>query len=186
MDTLTHGHVRRQVGALCDRGARAVDALEGDLTSVVLACEHVRDTSLFSRVGVQRCGIDTQVAGTYFVHFIVRNSAGLASAVVTRTITVVNTCAMGERLCSNLMDCSIGGVCFEDLEADLRAARVGDEFQSLRLNNPPTISLLTPGGLSAYVNVRRYDSSVVSSYSSARLLQCWSRAVYGGALHSWW
>ena len=47
--------------------------------------------ALFRREGVRRCDIDTAVAGVYTITFGVRNSARLASAVATRTVTVAAT-----------------------------------------------------------------------------------------------
>jgi hypothetical protein len=59
------------------------------------------------------------------------------------------------------VDCSAGGVCLEDLRADLRAARVeGGDFQSLERNQPPLLSLLSPAGLAQYVDVRNIPNEL--------------------------
>eukprot|EP00959_Pyramimonas_sp_CCMP1952_P414329 8681030-Pyramimonas_sp.AAC.1 len=56
---------------VCDRGATATDAEEGDLTARVLACTPDGVRNRFAKRGVAACGVDTASPGTYNVTFFV-------------------------------------------------------------------------------------------------------------------
>ncbi|KAK3280793.1 hypothetical protein CYMTET_11384 [Cymbomonas tetramitiformis] len=111
-------YTRCSQGALltevCDHGATAVDAEDGNLDARVLACSPDNASYPFVEVGIQPCEVDTTVAGRYEVVFSVTDSSG-AYASAVRTVIVEPSCPIGEALCGTRTDCSIDGVCLEDL-----------------------------------------------------------------------
>ncbi|KAK3233264.1 hypothetical protein CYMTET_56422 [Cymbomonas tetramitiformis] len=133
---------------VCDRGAEASDALDGDLTARVLACSPDGLVNRFANVGVRGCAVDTSTPGVYTVTFSVANSASLLSS-VERNVTVIATCPMTESLCSDGISCSKQGVCMGDLD------NTGlDSNANVVINSPPTIELLAS---TTFVEVRQHQ-----------------------------
>eukprot|EP00798_Chlamydomonas_sp_ICE-L_P013913 gene13913-19842_t len=87
------------VSAICDRGARAQDALDGDLTDYVQACAELASDEViagfgdisFLRIGLSLCGIDTTKPGSYPITFSVTTIQGVRATVV-RNVVVVLAC----------------------------------------------------------------------------------------------
>lgn len=100
------------LGALCDRGAAATDALDGPLDQTLAVC----GSPLRTRAGVRpvpvllACGIDGSTPGEYKIVYTATNSAGF-SAGVTRRLRIRPKCPAGESLCSDGVTCSDGGTC---------------------------------------------------------------------------
>ncbi|KAK3254504.1 hypothetical protein CYMTET_36284 [Cymbomonas tetramitiformis] len=90
---------------VCDRGAEASDALDGDLMAYVTACSLDGTTNRFAFKGVSGCGVDTGVAGLYTLVFSVVNSAGVGAS-AERNVTVLAPCPVGEALCLSGITCS--------------------------------------------------------------------------------
>ncbi|KAK3270208.1 hypothetical protein CYMTET_21381 [Cymbomonas tetramitiformis] len=133
---------------VCDRGAEASDALDGDLTARVLACSPDGLVNRFANVGVRGCAVDTSTPGVYTVTFSVANSASLVSS-VERNVTVIATCPITESLCSDGISCSKQGVCMRDLD------NTGlDSNANVVLDSPPTIELLAS---TTFVEVRQHQ-----------------------------
>ncbi|KAK3288012.1 hypothetical protein CYMTET_4499, partial [Cymbomonas tetramitiformis] len=132
---------------VCDRGAAAHDALDGDLSARVLACSLDGVTQRFSSQGVTGCAIDTNTPGVYTVEFFVENSAG-RSARAYRNVTVAAACPVGEALCPNGVQCSFSGVCMDGLDSPKPEAPV---------DHPPTVTLATtPQVATAFVDVKQH------------------------------
>ncbi|KAK3233701.1 hypothetical protein CYMTET_56024 [Cymbomonas tetramitiformis] len=132
---------------VCDRGAAAHDALDGDLSARVLACSPDGVTQRFSSKGVAGCAIDTSAPGVYTVEFSVENSAGL-TARAFRNVTVVPACPVGESLCPSGLQCSFNGVCMDGLDSPEPEAPV---------DHPPTVTLaMTAQVASAFVEVKQH------------------------------
>jgi len=102
------------LSAVCDRGATATDAEDGNLQARVLACSPDGARNRWDVKGVSGCGVNTTVAGNYVIVYSVYDSVG-AAAYVNRTVTVRGLCPSGEVLCSDGVTCSEGGVCSQDL-----------------------------------------------------------------------
>ncbi|KAK3266543.1 hypothetical protein CYMTET_24838 [Cymbomonas tetramitiformis] len=133
---------------VCDRGATAVDEVEGDITTAVLACSPDGVSYKFSKKGVQACGVDTHVPGLYQVLFEVFTSHGTHGS-ATRNVTVRKTCPTGETLCRDQISCSEAGTCLQDLESAQVEEVVG--------NTPPAIALVTSEYLLAVVEIRQHS-----------------------------
>eukprot|EP00873_Tetraselmis_striata_P011509 jgi/Tetstr1/431773/TSEL_021272.t3 len=101
---------------LCERGVTAEDALQGDLTELVVACPGMQRLR-FAQYGVSSCGLDTSVPGRYVIKLEVTNDAGL-SAAVSREVFVEDVCPSGERLCRNML-CSMDTICMDELLQEL-------------------------------------------------------------------
>jgi hypothetical protein len=86
----------------CDLGARALDARDGALDSLVRVC----GVFLTPPPGQQSipillaCNISTLVPGSYNLSYSVTNSAGRVAS-TWRTLTVTSMCPTGERLCAD-------------------------------------------------------------------------------------
>jgi hypothetical protein len=111
----------------------------------VTACSPDGSRYSFDTVGVRGCvaegKLNTRMGGVYTLTFAVVNSAGLSSH-VNRTITVISSCATGESLCLDGIECSDGGICAADLAAATpEAAAVA----------PPATTLVRPS--SAFLSV---------------------------------
>jgi hypothetical protein len=134
---------------VCDRGARASDAEDGDLTMRVTACG-----GRWSTRGVGACAVNTSLSGLYTVHYVVTDSAGVEAS-VNRTVEVTPVCAAGERLCADDVSCSVGGACTLDLALDTQLEQVQQQDNA---EVPPTLTLRTSPVLSRYVEVRRFGA----------------------------
>jgi hypothetical protein len=97
-----------------DTGATAVDAEDGNLDALITACSVDFVKFKFDIRGVQNCSVDPNVAGVYNIAFGVMDPGGLNSTVI-RKVIVKPQCPNGEKICSDGVTCSIGGVCIEDL-----------------------------------------------------------------------
>lgn len=97
----------------------AEDALQGDLTELVVACPGMQRLR-FAQYGVSSCGLDTSVPGRYVIKLEVTNDAGL-SAAVSREVFVEDVCPSGERLCRNML-CSMDTICMDELLQEVRGA----------------------------------------------------------------
>ncbi|DBA80580.1 TPA: hypothetical protein ACH3X1_007841 [Trebouxia sp. C0004] len=95
---------------LCELGASAISASDGNLTSVVLACPPTACLGTacpgyrFVEQGISSCAVNTSAAvGTTFaVTFLVFDySIPSFNASVTRTISIINPCGTGQYLCSD-------------------------------------------------------------------------------------
>jgi hypothetical protein len=113
--------------AVCDRGAVAADAVEGDLTPAVLACGKP-----FSTFGLYNCFVDTKIPGIYNLNFTVVNGKHFSSTVF-RTLRVPITCPAGERACNDLITCSLNTVCEKDLQAGVQTDQAGPPTTQMTL-----------------------------------------------------
>eukprot|EP00976_Prorocentrum_cordatum_P037773 767371-Prorocentrum_minimum.AAC.6 len=131
----------------CDRGASAIDPEEGDLDHRVLACSPDGIRFRFSRRGVTNCGVDTRRAGVYNVTFRVQDSLG-AVAYAVRYVTVKASCSLGEVICEDMVSCSVGAVCLQDLDkGGLRAeAEVEDQGPTIEVRAERTSGKQKEGG----------------------------------------
>ncbi|KAK3237662.1 hypothetical protein CYMTET_52282 [Cymbomonas tetramitiformis] len=141
-----------RLGQVCDKGATATDALDGDLTARILACSPDGASMRLDTKGVSACGVDTDVPGVYLVTFSVSNSAGL-SAYATRNVTITPACPIGEVLCRSGEACSSDGVCLQDLSGAGGAEDVEEPLPSLSLLS----TVAVPG---QYVEVKQYQEYV--------------------------
>ncbi|KAK3249783.1 hypothetical protein CYMTET_40800 [Cymbomonas tetramitiformis] len=134
----------------CDRGAAATDDVDGDLTDRVVACSPDGVANRFANLGLSGCSIDTNLPGTHAIVFTVTNSVGLNSC-VTRNLTVIAACPMGESLCADDVSCSVQGTCIEDLSRlDIDKEKV--------VNALPTVTLLFTAAVpTAYVSVKQHS-----------------------------
>ncbi|KAL0024068.1 hypothetical protein WJX79_002467 [Trebouxia sp. C0005] len=144
---------------LCELGATAISASDGNLTSKILACPPTSclDLScpgyLFTEQGIASCAVNTSAAvGTTFaVNFMVFDySISSLNASVTRTISIIDPCDSGEYLCSD-------GTC-STVACDLRDALV---------QGPPGLTFVDYGN----------STSVTTGYgvaTSVPLLPCTS------------
>eukprot|EP00798_Chlamydomonas_sp_ICE-L_P008476 gene8476-4837_t len=126
------------VGSLCDAGATAEDLEDGPLTQNIKVCGYpfvksTRSTSPLVPI-LLACNISTRHPGTFKIKFSVTNSAGFASR-VERKLVVKSVCLPGSRLCDNLVDCSVAGIC----KSELAITVLGEKSEVPR----PTISLVT-------------------------------------------
>ncbi|KAK3274903.1 hypothetical protein CYMTET_16937 [Cymbomonas tetramitiformis] len=134
----------------CDRGAAVTDDVDGDLTDRVVACSPDGVANRFANLGLSGCSIDTNLPGTHAIVFTVTNSVGLNSC-VTRNLTVIAACPMGESLCADDVSCSVQGTCIEDLSRlDIDKEKV--------VNALPTVTLLFTAAVpTAYVSVKQHS-----------------------------
>lgn len=176
------------LSALCDRGASAVDALDGPLDRVITVCGSPWRGAGGARLApvLLACGIDGDRPGTYSINFTATNSAGL-SAAVSRRIVVRARCPEGEQLCPDRVTCSEGGTCFARAPAPTSAgnasanattaaaagaptgrvgaataqaaAKAAAAAMDMAPNQPPNITLVTTGTLGPDVYVRRVFGS---------------------------
>jgi len=141
-----------RIDVVCDKGVDANDPEEGNLVlaEMVWACSPDGELGKFSRKGLSYCGIDTDIPGEYTVTFTARDSAGLEAAPVSRTVKVIPSCPAGERLCSNKIDCSSGGLCASEIASGLSQAE-DQEAEDL----PPTMEFILDeeGLLSGFVPI---------------------------------
>ncbi|KXZ53417.1 hypothetical protein GPECTOR_7g1315 [Gonium pectorale] len=91
---------------LCDPGATATDAEDGNLGPLVRACGALFGGSSGYGGSLAACGLNTAVPGDYVINFTVVDSGG-ASAWAARTLRV---CPRDEVVCDDL-SCSTDGVC---------------------------------------------------------------------------
>ncbi|KAK3276613.1 hypothetical protein CYMTET_15331 [Cymbomonas tetramitiformis] len=132
--------------ATCDRGASAVDDEDGVLDQEVLACSPDGVSYKFVKKGVEACEVDTTRPGEYEVHFEVYDSLG-ARASISRHVTVLDECSVGEHLCANDPTvCSAAGICISDMEAP-ESPEMEDEA--------PVIWLVNNSVLPAFLDVRQ-------------------------------
>ncbi|KAK3254009.1 hypothetical protein CYMTET_36763 [Cymbomonas tetramitiformis] len=134
------------VTEVCDPGATAQDAEDGVLDARVLACSPDNASFPFVEVGIQPCEVDTAVAGRYEVVFSVTDSSG-ASAAVVRTVIVEPSCPIGETLCETQTDCSVDGLCVEDLDT-----RPEEESKP----SPPELALVVTKAAPTSVRVKKH------------------------------
>jgi len=134
---------------VCDRGARASDAEDGDLTTRVTACG-----GRWSTRGVGACAVNTSLPGRYTVRYVVTDSGGVEAS-ANRTVEVSPVCSAGERLCADGVTCSVAGACTLDLTLDTQLDQVNEEDNA---EKPPTLTLRTAAALSRYVEVRRFGA----------------------------
>jgi hypothetical protein len=132
---------------VCDRGVTAVDPEEGDVVANVRACSPDGVTGIFRLKGLTYCKIDTMVPGNYPIVFEV-SDASLKLVNVTRTLIVKGACSAGERLCLDMVECSVGGTCTADLSAD---STVVEEV----VDQPPVIRLKAHPLLGRYMSLGR-------------------------------
>ncbi|KAK3273248.1 hypothetical protein CYMTET_18494, partial [Cymbomonas tetramitiformis] len=131
------------VEVLCEPGAEAVDAEEGDISRHVLACPPDSCIDMgcpeheFVRKGLAGCLNTSAAVGTVFsIQFVVLDSALPPNlARVTRYVTIGTPCAEGEVFCEEL-DGSCGTVACEH-RVQLELKRAGDV-------HPPVVSTLGP------------------------------------------
>ena len=142
---------------VCDPGALASSAAEGDLTPQVLACAPpepklqmlLGEDHLFDSHGIAPCGVDTTIPGNRSLTFSIqsRKNPSLVAS-VTRTLVIAPACDVEERLCADLSTCSknlvcpydiLGSVSFDDVLADqdtslepLQLALVGPAMVEVR------------------------------------------------------
>ncbi|KXZ53422.1 hypothetical protein GPECTOR_7g1320 [Gonium pectorale] len=91
---------------LCDPGATATDAEDGNLGPLVRACGALFGGSDGYGGNLAACGLNTAVPGDYVINFTVVDSGG-ASAWAARTLRI---CPRDEVVCDDL-SCSTDGVC---------------------------------------------------------------------------
>ncbi|KAK3258920.1 hypothetical protein CYMTET_32060 [Cymbomonas tetramitiformis] len=134
------------LAAVCDRGADAEDAEDGNLRPHLLACSPDGESYRFEQQGVSGCHVDTTVPGRYEVLFEVTDSNG-ATAAAMRNITVTALCPPGELLCENRVDCSAQGVCLGNLGMDFAEGATREP----PVDAPPELTLLhvSPSGKAA-------------------------------------
>eukprot|EP00798_Chlamydomonas_sp_ICE-L_P013353 gene13353-19195_t len=98
----------------CDRGAIAIDDVEGDISRKVTACWNgeasIQSSSLFILSGLGACELDPQAWGTFTITFSITNSAG-QSAAVSRTLKVKKVCDPGSTPCSDGSCTGDDGLC---------------------------------------------------------------------------
>ncbi|KAK3289149.1 hypothetical protein CYMTET_3420 [Cymbomonas tetramitiformis] len=139
---------------VCDLGAEASDALEGDLMAYVTACSLDGTTNRFAFKGVSGCGVHTGVAGLYTLVFSVVNSAGVGAS-AERNVTVLAPCPVGEALCLSGITCSTQGLCMDDL--DRRVSETSDA----QGNEQPTVKLVMTTAVPApFVEVPQHQRYV--------------------------
>ncbi|KAK3279960.1 hypothetical protein CYMTET_12181 [Cymbomonas tetramitiformis] len=135
---------------MCDKGAHAVDARDGDLTAIVVACTTDGVDNRYVNRGVLGCGVDTTQPGEYAVELAVTNSLGLSSA-LQRFVTVTAACPVGETLCRDGLTCSTEGVCISGLDGG------NGVEESAAEDAPPTVTLHVSEAVpSAYVSVKQH------------------------------
>ncbi|KAK3282550.1 hypothetical protein CYMTET_9718, partial [Cymbomonas tetramitiformis] len=158
---------------LCEPGAVAEDAEDGDLTARVLACPPLSCRAAgcpgheFLSKGLAGCVNMSADVGTVFdVEFLVFDFAvPCQSASVTRSIFIIQPCDTGEQLCSDLSCSSIDCAMRDTL---LGAGDVQD-------TTPPTITFLGP----STVSLRYADSA-----AAAALAPCTAAVVNSTAASS--
>lgn len=123
----------------CDRGASAVDSIDGDLTYRVDACT---PGFRFSDSALEKCDLDTSLPGVYALTFSVVDAASGARVNATRSVTVVPSCVFGENRCRS-GSCSVGGSC--DWEAGLTYPDAVNAAPSITLNTVTGDYTLLPG-----------------------------------------
>ncbi|KAK3282301.1 hypothetical protein CYMTET_9956 [Cymbomonas tetramitiformis] len=140
------------VDQVCDRGATATDPVDGDLTSLVLACSPDGVANRFEKKGITGCsGLDVNVPGTYTIEFSVHNSKKLV-AVIERNVTVLAVCSIGEDLCSDGITCSEGGLCLGDLDGGAASA-----VEEVPVDAPPVVTLRSTAAVpDAVLEVKQY------------------------------
>eukprot|EP00854_Cymbomonas_tetramitiformis_P003615 gene3615-4547_t len=136
---------------VCDPGADASDALEGDLRTLLLACSPDGERNRFEERGIGGCPFDSQVPAVYSLLFEVFNSGG-ASASAVRNVTVQASCPPGESLCLSGLTCSSQGVCVDDLAASLESA----SEPAAPKNTAPTLVLQTDDVAGMYISLTQY------------------------------
>ena len=92
---------------------------------------------MFTEVGLQWCGIDPQVPGSYPVTFSI--TQGSATTSVVRNVTILQPCGDEETRCSD-QSCDL--IC----ESSEEGGKAPDE--------PPTLSLVLASGLEEVVEVK--------------------------------
>eukprot|EP00798_Chlamydomonas_sp_ICE-L_P031297 gene31297-6445_t len=98
----------------CDRGAIAMDDVEGDISRRITACWNgeasIQSSSLFILSGLSACKLDPKTWGAFTITFSVTNSAG-RSAAVSRTLKVTKVCDPGSTPCSDGSCSGDDGLC---------------------------------------------------------------------------
>jgi hypothetical protein len=123
----------------CDLGAEARDAIEGDLTQYVQACE---EGYTFFEYGLQACQYNTSTPGEYTLSFWIRDSATNETVTVSRTVHVLERCEEDESRCAD-GTCSIGTLC-------VASSNTIENRQGSTTTNSPTLRLQRiPGQSSA-------------------------------------
>ena len=149
---------------VCDHGALASSAAEGDLTPQVLACAPsepqlqmlLGEDHLFDSHGVAPCGVDTTIPGNWSLTFSVQSSKNPALvASVTRTLVITPSCDVGERLCADLSTCSMDLVCPSDILGSVSFGDILSDQDTATLE-PLQLALVGP----AMVEVRQGRSYV--------------------------
>lgn len=153
------------LGTLCDRGATAVDALDGPLERTLFVCGSQWQTSGGVRAVpvLMACGINGDVPGEYNLLFTAINTAGLTNS-VTRRLVIKAKCPAGETLCGDKVSCSEGGSCMgRGRGAGADAGPTGSAAVAASVaasapvqpNKPPMIQLKMADGVGNVVYVRR-------------------------------
>ncbi len=90
----------------CDQGVRATLYTPGDLNSQVYACfdkakaAGITNPRTYAAVGLLYCSINSAVAGSYVVTYLVNGDSGVSvSVTTTRTVMVLSVCLAGQQQC---------------------------------------------------------------------------------------
>ena len=148
---------------ICDRGAKASDPVDGNLSPQVIACpDEPGGGSRFATNGLAGCRSLAAVSnvGVYNVTFSVTNTAGLTATAV-RSLVVYAQCATGERLCLDGVTCSRAGICISDLDAaasQIAGASAADAEARANAPTPPEMTLYTSEVMPTYLSVKQYST----------------------------
>ncbi|KAK3236511.1 hypothetical protein CYMTET_53346 [Cymbomonas tetramitiformis] len=141
------------LAAMCDHGALANDPMgDGDLTSEVMGC-----SSRITSVGLAGCNLDTSQSSEQIINFTVTSSSGASSSVV-RTLTVRQTCALGESMCMDNITCSTNGVCLEELGGGTDTSDGGALLgrpAAIAIDTAPTLTLVKSDPTGSVVSVKQ-------------------------------
>eukprot|EP00854_Cymbomonas_tetramitiformis_P007736 gene7736-9201_t len=151
--------------ATCDRGASAVDDEDGVLDQEVLACSPDGVSYKFVKKGVEACEVDTTRPGEYEVHFEVYDSLG-ARASISRHVTVLDECSVGEHLCANDPTvCSAAGICISDMEAP-ESPEMEDEAPVIWLGVEGCIDTTGEVGTTLVLTFTVFDDAIPANVAS--------------------
>ena len=159
------------VSARCDRGVKAFDSTDGDLTPYVRACDRS-----FQDEGLAGCAISgSDYPGEYEIEFSVTDSAGQRARVVRKVVIVVQ-CEAGKVRCRDGVTCVPEGM---PCEADI-VTEIDEAVEFTAPPMPPNVTLLG----SSILKIPRFIeyTSCSSGQFSSDLVPCDEGSLALGAM----
>eukprot|EP00798_Chlamydomonas_sp_ICE-L_P009233 gene9233-16381_t len=171
----------------CDRGAIAIDDVEGDISRRVTVCWNgeasTQTSSQFILSGLSECELDHQAWGTFTITFSIINSAG-QSAAVSRMLKVKKVCDPGSAPCSDGSCSGDDGLCRgkNGVPSLLDLLPGFTDATALATGTVPKPEFASDGSLVSSTNTQPKLALVQGSNSESEIVSVRQFKLYGACL----